>query len=139
MTNQLLIPFDAKFILSVNTTIINFFHNSDAIVLEEKYKPLADKLGNVDISKFINYYQLSSKVYKDYEQFGFKFHQSYDVSPSNMLNSINDRDSSLHFKVESFQIQVIQISQQGKEITFIDSNNEVKTVILNENLKLVKV
>ena len=85
MSDQLLTPFKAKFILSVKTTAKNFFEDSDSVSLEEKYKPLADNLGNVDMEKFIKYYQLSSQTYKDYKVFGFKFHQAFDVSPSNML------------------------------------------------------
>ena len=90
------------------------------------------------MEKFIKYYQLSSQTYKDYKVFGFKFHQAFDVSPSNMIN--NDfRDYSLHFKLESFQIEVLQITNNGNQITFSDSSNEVKTINLDENLKLIKV
>ena len=138
MSDQLLTPFKAKFTLSVKTTAKNFFEDSDSVSLEEKYKPLADNLGNVDMEKFIKYYQLSSQTYKDYKVFGFKFHQAFDVSPSNMIN--NDfRDYSLHFKLESFKIEVLQITNNGNQITFSDSSNEVKTINLDENLKLIKV
>ena len=138
MSDKLLTPFKAKFILSVKTTAKNFFEDSDSVSLEEKYKPLADNLGNVDMEKFIKYYQLSSQTYKDYKVFGFKFHQAFDVSPSNMIN--NDfRDYSLHFKLESFQIEVLQITNNGNQITFSDSSNEVKTINLDENLKLIRV
>ena len=67
MSDQLLTPFKAKFILSVKTTAKNFFEDSDSVSLKEKYKPLADNLGNVDMEKFIKYYQLSSQTYKDYK------------------------------------------------------------------------
>ena len=138
MSDQLLTPFKAKFTLSVKTTAKNFFEDSDSVSLEEKYKPLANNLGNVDMEKFIKYYQLSSQTYKDYKVFGFKFHQAFDVSPSNMIN--NDfRDYSLHFKLESFKIEVLQITNNGNQITFSDSSNEVKTINLDENLKLIKV
>ena len=138
MSDQLLTPFKAKFILSVKTTAKNFFEDSDSVSLEEKYEPLADNLGNVDMEKFIKYYQLSSQTYKDYKVFGFKFHQAFDVSPSNMIN--NDfRDYSLDFKLESFQIEVLQITNNGNQITFSDLSNEVKTINLDENLKLIKV
>jgi hypothetical protein len=138
MSDQLLTPFKAKFILSVKTTAKKFFEDSDSVSLEDKYKPLADNLGNVDIEKFIKYYQLSSQTYKDYKEFDFKFHQAFDVNPINMTNS-DFRDYSLHFKLESFQIEVIQIKNNGKEITFSDSSNEVKTIQLEDNLKLIKV
>ncbi len=139
MSDQLLIPFKAKFVISVNTTIKKFFQDSDSISLTDKYAPLTDKLGNVDISKFTHRYQLSSRVYNDYKHFDFKFHQAFDVSPSNMVSDGDERDFSLHFKLESFQIEVIQIKNNGKEITFSDSSNEVKTIQLDDNLKLIKV
>lgn len=139
MSDQLLTPFKAKFLLSVTTTIKKFFQDFDSVSLEEKYKPLADNLNNVDIEKFIKHYQLSSQTYKDYKQFDFKFHQAFDVSPSNMVSDGDERDYSLHFKLESFQVEVIQIKNNGKEITFSDSSNEVKTIQLDDNLKLIKV
>ena len=139
MSDKLLTPFKAKFILSVKTTAKNFFEDSDSVSLEEKYKPLVDNLGNVDMEKFIKYYQLSSQTYKDYKVFGFKFHQAFDVSPSNMISDGDERDYSLHFKLESFQVEVLQIKNNGKEITFSDSSNEVKTIQLDDNLKLIKV
>jgi hypothetical protein len=138
MSDQLLTPFKAKFILSVNTTAKKFFEDSDSVSLEDKYKPLADNLGNIDMQKFIKYYQLSSKTYKDYKMFDFKFHQAFDVSPSGMTNS-DFRDYSLHFKLESFQVEVLQITNNGNQITFSDSSNEIKTTNLNENLKLIKI
>ena len=139
MSDQLLTPFKAKFVLSVKTTAKNFFEDSDSVSLEEKYKPLVDNLGNVDMEKFIKYYQLSSQTYKDYKVLDFKFHQAFDVSPSNMISDGDERDYSLHFKLESFQVEVLQIKNNGKEITFSDSSNEVKTIQLDDNLKLIKV
>ena len=139
MSDQLLTPFKAKFVLSVTTTIKKFFQDSDSVSLEEKYKPLADNLGNVDIEKFIKHYQLSSQTYKDYKQFDFKFHQAFDVSPSNMVSDGDERGYSLHFKLESFQIEVLQITNQGKEILFSDSDGKVKTVSLNDNLSLIRI
>ena len=139
MSDKLLTPFKAKFILSVKTTAKNFFEDSDSVSLEEKYKPLVDNLGNVDMEKFIKYYQLSSQTYKDYKVLDFKFHQAFDVSPSNMISDGDERDYSLHFKLESFQVEVLQIKNNGKEITFSDSSNEVKTIQLDDNLKLIKV
>ena len=138
MSDQLLAPFKAKFILAVKTTAKKFFGDSELVSLEDKYKPLVDNLGNVDIEKFIKYYQLSSQTYKDYKIFDFKFHQAFDVSPSNMTND-DFRDYSLHFKLESFQVEVLQITNNGNQITFSDSSNEIKTINLDENLKLVKV
>ena len=138
MSDQLLTPFKAKFVLSVKTTAKNFFEDSDSVSLKEKYKPLADNLGNVDMEKFIKYYQLSSQTYKDYKVFDFKFHQALDVRPSNMISDGDERDYSLHFKLESFQVEVLQIKNNGKEITFSDSSNEVKTIQLDDNLKLIK-
>ena len=139
MSDQLLTPFKAKFILSITTTIKKFFQDSDLVSLEDKYKPLVDNLGNVDIEKFIKRYQLSSQTYKDYKQFDFKFHQSFDVSPSNMVSDGDEIDYSLHFKLESFQIEILQIKNNGKEITFSDSSNEIKTIFLDKNLKLIKL
>ena len=138
MSDQLLMPFKAKFVLSVKTTAKNFFGDSASVSLEDKYKLLADNLGNVDIEKFIKHYQLSSQIYKDYKEFGFKFHQAFDVSPSNMTND-DFRDYSLHFKLESFQIEILQIANNGNQITFSDSSNEIKTINLDENLKIIKV
>ena len=139
MSDQLLTPFKAKFILSVTTTAKKFFQDSDSVSLEDKYKPLTDNLGNVDIEKFIKYYQLSSQAYNFYKQFDFKFHQAFDVSPSNMVSDGDERDYSLHFKLESFQIEVLQITNQGKEILFSDSDGKVKTVSLNDNLSLIRI
>jgi hypothetical protein len=139
MSDQNLIPFKAKFILSVKTTIKDFFENSNLVSLEDKYKPLVDNLGNVDIQSLIKYYQLSSQTYKDYKVFDFKFHQAFDVNPSNMVSDKDERDYALRFKLESFQIEVLQIAKDGKQITFSDSSNVVKTITLNEDLKLIKV
>ena len=138
MSDQPLMPCKAKFILSVTTTAKKFFEDSDSVSLEDKYKPLTDNLGNVDIETFIKYYQLSSQAYNFYKQFNFKFHQAFDVSPSNMISDGDERDYSLHFKLESFQVEVLQIKNNGKEITFSDSSNEVKTIQLDDNLKLIK-
>ena len=101
MSDQLLIPFKAKFVISINTTIKKFFQDSDSISLTDKYAPLTDKLGN-------------------------------------MVSDGDERDFSLHFKLESFQIEVIQIKNNGKEITFSDSSNEVKTIQLDDNLNLLR-
>lgn len=136
MSDQLLVPFKAKFVLSVSTTMKKFFKDSDEVSLEEKYKPIADELGNVDVAKFIKHYHYSSNAYKDYKQFDFKFHQAFDVSSSNLL--VDERDYPLNFKVESFEVEVLQITNSGKEITFAASSKEVKTIQLDENLKLVK-
>jgi hypothetical protein len=137
MSDQLLIPFKAKFVLTVNTTMKNFFEDSNKVSLEEKYKPITDELGNVDVAKFINYYHLSSNTYNNYKQFDFKFHQAFDVHQSNL--GINDRDFPLHFKLESFQVEVLQITNSGKEILFSDSSNKLKTVLLDDDLELFKV
>ena len=48
-------------------------------------------------------------------------------------------DFELEFKLESFQIEVLQITNQGKEILFSDSDGKVKTVSLNDNLSLIKI
>lgn len=138
MSDQLLIPFKAKFILSVSTTMIKFFADSDKVSLEEKYKPIADKEGNIDVAKFIKHHQYSSQAYKDYKQFDFKFHQAFEVHQSNLF--IDDfKDYDLLFKVESFTVEVKQIKNNGKEITFSDSSNKVKTINLDDNLKLIEV
>ena len=132
MSDQPLMPFKAKFILSVTTTAKKFFQDSDSVSLEDKYKPLTDNLGNVDIETFIKYYQLSSQAYNFYKQFDFKFHQAFDVSPSNMVSDGDKRDYSLHFKLESFQVEVIQIKNNGKEITFSLSKHSIRLVLLNK-------
>lgn len=138
MSDQLLTAFKAKFVLTVNTTTKKFFKDSDEVSLEEKYKPVADELGNVDVAKFIKYHHYSSNAYNDYKQFDFKFHQALEVHPENIV--INAREyNSLMFKVESFEVQVLQITNGGKEITFADSNGKLKTALLDDNLELIKV
>jgi hypothetical protein len=138
MSEQTLIPFKAKFILSVNTTTKKFFKDSDEISLEEKYNPVADELGNVDVAKFIKHHHYSSNAYNDYKQFDFKFHKALEVHPENIV--MNAREyNSITFKVESFEVEVLQITDSGKEITFADSGKELKTIQLDDNLKLVKV
>lgn len=137
MTDQPLIPFKAKFVLSVRTTIKQYFKSSDEVSLTDKYKPLADDLDNIDMSKFISHYRFGSKVYDEYSSYDLKFHQPFDVSPSNMV--VEDKDYSLVFKLESYEIEVLQITDNGKEITFADSGKKVKTVELKDSLELFKV
>ena len=137
MTDQPLIPFKAKFVLSVRTTIKQYFKSSDEVSLTDKYKPLADDLDNIDMSKFISHYRFGSKVYDEYSSYDLKFHQPFDVNPSNMV--VEDKDYSLVFKLESYEIEVLQITDNGKEITFADSGKKVKTVELKDSLELFKV
>lgn len=67
----------------------------------------------------------------------FKRNQPFDLSPETFpLDYIED--SQLFFKVESFPVEVIQIVNQGKEIIFSDSEGKIKTVILTDNLELIK-
>jgi hypothetical protein len=137
MSDQPLIPFKAKFVLSVKTTLKEYFKDSDEVSLKDKYEPLADDLDNIDIAKFISHYRFGSKVYDEYNQFDLKFHQPYDVSPSNMV--VEEKDYSLSFKLESYKIEVLQITNNGKEITFSDSSKKVNTIELNDSLELFKV
>lgn len=137
MSDQPIVPFKAKFVLSVETTLKQYFKDSDEIFLIDKYKPLDDGIGNIDIPKFISHYRFSSKVYNDYNQFDFKFHQPYEVNPSNMV--FEEKDYTLTFKLESYNIEVLQITNNGKEITFADSSKKINTVLLTDNLELFKV
>lgn len=135
MTTQTLIPFKAKFIIAVNTTMKDFFKNPDEISLKEKFIKVADKLGNVDIAKLINYNHLGSNMYDEYKHLHLKYNQVFDVSPSNML--VDDEDFSLSFKLQSSEVEVLQIIDE--KVTFSNSLNEVHTVETHDNLKLIKV
>lgn len=131
-----LIPFKAKFILSVETTLKKIFTNSEEVSLKEKFSKVADELGNVDIKRFIEYHCLSFNMYSEQKHLDFKYDQVFDVSPSNLLDN-DERDYPLSFKVESFEGEVLQIVDN--KITFANSEKEVYTFELNDNLKLIKI
>lgn len=65
-----------------------------------------------------------------------KYHKAFDVSPDNLLNN-DERDCQLTFKLESFDIEFLQIIDS--KVTFASSSNEVNTIELNDNLKLIKL
>ena len=136
MSDQLLTPFKAKFVLHVKTTMLQFFEDSEKVSLADKFKSSTDNIGNIDIKSVIKNNQYGSKIYQEYKELYFKFHQAFDIHPENM---INNEDFELAFKLESFQIEVLQITNQGKEILFSDSDGKVKTVSLNDNLSLIKI
>ena len=136
MSDQLLIPFKAKFVLHVKTTMLQFFEDSEKVSLADKFKSSTDNIGNIDIKSVIKNNQYGSKIHQEYKELYFKFHQSFDIHPENMINV---EDFKLEFKLESFQIEVLQITNQGKEILFSDSDGKVKTVSLNDNLSLIKI
>lgn len=136
MSNQYLKPFKAKFILQVKTTMKNFFVNPDEISLIDKYSKVTDKIGNVDISKFIQYYTLGFSRYNEYKNLHLKYHQAFDIHPENVMNN-DERDSQLTFKLESFEVEVLQIIDS--KITFVNSEKDVHTIEINEDLALQKV
>ena len=136
MSDQLLTPFKAKFVLHVKTTMLQFFEDSEKVSLADKFKSSTDNIGNIDIKSVIKNNQHGSKIYQEYKELYFKFHQAFDIHPENMINV---EDFKLEFKLESFQIEVLQITNQGKEILFSDSDGKVKTVSLNDNLSLIKI
>ena len=136
MSDQLLTPFKAKFVLHVKTTMLQFFEDSENVFLADKFKSSTDNIGNIDIKSVIKNNQYGSKIYQEYKELYFKFHQAFDIHPENMINV---EDFKLEFKLESFQIEVLQITNQGKEILFSDSDGKVKTVSLNDNLSLIKI
>ncbi len=136
MSDQLLTPFKAKFVLHVKTTMLQFFEDSEKVSLADKFKSSTDNIGNIDIKSVIKNNQYGSKIYQEYKELYFKFHQAFDIHPENMINV---EDFKLEFKLESFQIEVLQITNQGKEILFSDSDGKVKTVSLNDNLSLIKI
>ena len=136
MSDQLLIPFKAKFVLYVKTTMLQFFEDSEKVSLVDKFKSSADNIGNIDIKSVIKNNQYGSKIYQEYKELYFKFHQAFDIHPENMVNA---EDFKLEFKLESFPIEVLQITNQGKEILFSDSDGKVKSVSLNDNLSLFKI
>ena len=136
MSDQLLTPFKAKFVLHVKTTMLQFFEDSEKVFLADKFKSSTDNIGNIDIKSVIKNNQFGSKIYQEYKELYFKFHQAFDRHPENMINV---EDFKLEFKLESFQIEVLQITNQGKEILFSDSDGKVKTVSLNDNLSLIKI
>ena len=136
MSDQLLTPFKAKFVLHVKTTMLQFFEDSEKVFLADKFKSSTDNIGNIDIKSVIKNNQYGSKIYQEYKELYFKFNQAFDIHPENMINV---EDFKLEFKLESFQIEVLQITNQGKEILFSDSDGKVKTVSLNDNLSLIKI
>lgn len=136
MSVQPLIPFKAKFVLDVKTTMLQFFEDSEKVSLADIFKSSTDNIGNIDIKSVIKNNQYGSKIYQEYKELYFKFHQAFDIHPENMVDV---EDFKLQFKLESFQIEVLQITNQGKEILFSDSDGKVKTVSLNESLSLIKI
>lgn len=136
MSDQYLKPFKGKFILHVKTTMKNFFSNPNEVSLIDKYSKVADELGNVDIAKFIKYYALGFSKYNEYKHLQLKYHQASDLSPENLIND-DERDYQLTFKLESVEIEVLQIIDS--KITFASSAKEVYTIELNNNLTLIKV
>lgn len=136
MSNQYLKPFKAKFILQIKTTMKNFFANPNEVSLVDKYNKVTDEIGNVDIAKFIKYYTFGFNKYNEYKHLHFKYHQAFDISPENLIND-DERDYPLTFKLESFEIEVLQIIDS--KITFANSEKEVHTLETNENLKLIKL
>ncbi|MDD3773412.1 MAG: hypothetical protein PHC38_12280, partial [Weeksellaceae bacterium] len=48
------------------------------------------------------------------------------------------RDYPLYFKLKSFSIEVLQITNDGKTVTFADSSGKISTLILPENISLFK-
>ena len=136
MSDQPLMPFKAKFVLHVKTTMLQFFKDSEKVSLVDKFKTSTDNIGNIDIKSVIKNNQYSSKIYQEYKELYFKFHQAFDIHPENMINV---EDFKLEFKLESFQIEVLQITNQGKEILFSDSDGKVKITYLNDNLSLIRI
>ena len=136
MSDQPLMPFKAKFVLHVKTTMLQFFEDSEKVSLADKFKSSTDNIGNIDIKSVIKNNQYSSKIYQEYKELYFKFHQAFDIHPENMINV---EDFKLEFKLESFQIEVLQITNKGKEMLFSDSDGKVKTVSLNDNLSLIRI
>ncbi|WP_276379882.1 hypothetical protein [Flavobacterium sp. H4147] len=137
MSVQPLIPFKAQFVLSVKTSMYDFFENPAEVKITDKYAKVKDDIGNVDMVKFINYYSLSFSLYEKYKLLGLNYHQAIDVHPTNLLCK-DERDSELSFKLESSTVEVLQIVD-GKMITFSNYANEVCTIELSDNLKLIKV
>lgn len=135
MATQPLIPFKAKFIITVDTKVRDFLKVSEENSLEDKFKRIADELGNVDIPKLINFYHLGSNIYDKYKHIHPKYNQVFDVNPANML--LDDGDFNLYFKLHSADIEVLQIIDE--KVTFANSSNEVHTIELNDNLKLIKI
>lgn len=135
MSTQLLIPFKATFILSVRTTMKNFFSNPNETSFEEMYAKVKDDSGSVDIVKYIYFHHLSFYLYKKYQPIYFKYNKALDVYPPNILAE-DRRDSQLSFKLESYEVEVLQII--GKQITFANSEKEVHTFELDDNLTLIK-
>jgi len=132
MSDKLLTPFKAKFILKVYTTFKNFFEDSDKVNLSQKFKVVEDSEGTIQVSKFINQHRVSSNIFCDYKHLPFKYDQSFDVNPVTMANV--DEDYSLHFSLESYDVKVIQII--GNKITFENKDKEIHTIETNENLML---
>lgn len=61
MSDQLLIPFKAKFVLHVKTTMLQFFKDSEKVSLVDKFKTSTDNIGNIDIKSVIKNNQYGSK------------------------------------------------------------------------------
>ncbi len=137
MPNQLLTPFKAKFVISVKTTILEYFKDSEKINLQEKYQQVLKENGDVDVVKFIKHYQFYSKIYNDYKDLDFRFNKVFDVVSESIF--FEDVDLALFFKLESTEVEVLQITNNGNQITFANIDKEVKTVNLLECLKLIKV
>lgn len=134
MNNTSFTLFKAKFILSVTTRISELLKHTNDSELKRIYNLHSDSTGNIEVSKLVNSYFHN---YGNFKEILFKKHQVFDTNPYNITVN-NKADYVLNFKVESFPIEVLQITNVGKEITFTDSSNKVKTITLSDNLKLIK-
>jgi hypothetical protein len=136
MSDQLLTPFKAYFQLDVKTTFLKFFKDSSKISLENELNRFLDDSGVSIIEKFINYNKLSFTLYDKYKKLNMKYNQVFDVSPNSLF--VTNNDSELSFKVRSFDVKVLQI-ENGKNITFTNSENELCYIELSETLGLIKI
>ena len=68
MSDQLLTPFKAKFVLHVKTTMLQFFEDSEKVFLADKFKSSTDNIGNIDIKSVIKNNQYGSKIYREYKE-----------------------------------------------------------------------
>jgi|GEM_PF-3513119 len=132
---QGLIPFKANFVIEYNISLEEFLAVNDKQSIKEKLSKVADELGNIDVSKLIQYYHLGSKIYHENKKFSFNYHKPSDVSPSNIL--LYNEVFEISFKLTSSIVEVIQIVDD--KITFVDYENSVHTVVLSDNMKLIKV
>ena len=134
MSTQPLTPFKAYFELNVQSELKEIFNNPEEVSFEERLSKFSDNIGNIDIEKLVKHFHLRFNFNELYKPLYFNYQKITDVNPSNM--TISNKNFKLSFTIRSYDVEVIQID--GDKITFVGSGDEVKNIMLDKDIKLIK-